>query len=76
MYLQFLIFPIVVSPVSGALGVGFLALEAAIDLLLDLALRELFPALWADFNNALRGFYVLYIVLNRRVVSVDAMYLP
>ena len=70
MYLQFLIFSIAVSPLSGSLGVGFLALQTAIDFLLDLALREFLPTLGADFRNALRGFHVLHISLNRWVVSV------
>ena len=63
-------FPVTVSPLSGSLGVGFLALQTAIDFLLDLALREFLPALWADFRNAMRGFHVLRIGLNRWVVSV------
>lgn len=70
MYLQFLIFSIAVSPFSGSLGVGFLALQTAIDFLLDFPLREFLPALWADLNNALCGFHVLHIDLNWRVVSV------
>lgn len=70
MYLQFLIFSIAVSPFSGSLSVGFLALQTAIDFLRDLALREFLPALGANFNNALRGFHVLRIGLNWRVVSV------
>lgn len=76
MYLQFLIFPVAVSPFSGSLGVGFLALQTAIDFLLDLALRKFLPALWADFGNALRGLHVLHIGLNRRVVSVHCHVLP
>ena len=76
MYLQFLIFPIVVSPVGNALGVGFLALQAAIDFLLDFPLREFLPALGADFRNALWRFHFLRIGLNRRVVSVHCHVLP
>lgn len=53
MYLQFLIFSIAVSPFGGALSVRPVALEAAIDFLLDLPMRELLPALGADFRNAL-----------------------
>ena len=63
-------FSVTVSPFSGSLGVGFLALQTAIDFLLDLSLREFLPALGADFGNALRGFHVLNIGLNWRVVSV------
>lgn len=62
-------FPVTVSPLSGSLSVGFLALQTAIDFLLDLALREFLPALGADLNNALCGFHVLRIGLNRWVVS-------
>lgn len=76
MYLQFLIFSIAVSPFSGSLSVGFLALQAAIDFLLDLSLCEFLPALGADFNNALWGSHAICIGMNWRVVPCIAMYFP